>query len=282
MAFLPTSSGLQGRHFFPLVFRLALKLEQLQWPEFAEDPALAAFSLRSAQRLFHSTAIVNWFDDWLEAEGAGVLVTRDELGNVLGATGEDRVADADSVVGSPPVQYALDLCRRLAAELGDACATVGYLTGAVTLGQRLNGRSSSLANAIAAANPAAAAICTQHVRSLCEANCNALLMVEHEPLGAFIAAHYSAAINIASYYGKPIGFMSRHPLSAEFASAATAAGFSIVFPSDAQRGVTVVRVSDLIEDRVKPLSSAALVMTDWEVSSDVTPESLIRLSKEAA
>ncbi len=282
MAFLPTSPGSPGRHFFPLVFRLALKLEQLQWTEFAEDPALAAFSLRTAQRLFRSSAVINWFDDWLEAEGGGVTVTRDNLGNVQSAAGEGGTVDADKVIGSAPVQYALDLCRRLAGELGDTCATVGYLTGPVTLGQRLNGRSSSLANGNATANPAAAVICTQHARALCEANCGALLMVEHEPLAAFSAAHYSAAINIASYYGKPIGLLSRHPLTVEFAAAAKAAGFSIAVPSDTQRDVTVIPASQLAEDFVAPASTVPLMMTDWEVAPDTAPESLIRLSKEAA
>jgi hypothetical protein len=281
MAFLPTSPGSQGRHFFPLVFRLALKLEQLQWNEFTEDPALAAFSLRSAQRLFRSRAVINWFDDWLEAEGAGVAVIRDELGNVLGAAGEGGSVDAEKVVGSAPVQCAIDLCRRLADELDEGVATVGYLTGPATMSQRLNGRS-SLIGGRGEAHPAGASVCTMHARALCEANCGALLMVEHEPLDSFSAAQYSAAINIASYYGKPIGLLSRHPLSAEFAVAAKAAGFSIVVPSDVQRDVTVIPTLQLTEEPAGRPFNVGLVMTDWEVPTGTAPESLIRLSQEAA
>ena len=41
-----------GDLFVPLIFRLALRLEQANWDEALEDAPLAAHALSSAQRLF--------------------------------------------------------------------------------------------------------------------------------------------------------------------------------------------------------------------------------------
>ena len=81
MAKLERSAG--RTLFAPVTFRLALKLEQVVWTEFADSAAEAVFALRATQRLFKQDVIFAWFDTWLEAEAGGVAVERDALGRVV-------------------------------------------------------------------------------------------------------------------------------------------------------------------------------------------------------
>ena len=71
--------------FAPIVFRLAMKLEQARWSEFAEDPTEAVYVLCAAQRLFRQDAVVAWFDTWLEAARR----CRTRRSDRIGATPDD-------------------------------------------------------------------------------------------------------------------------------------------------------------------------------------------------
>ena len=72
----------RGDLFVLLIFRLALRLEQVNWDEALEDVPLTAHALSSAQRLFGTDACVNWFDTGLEAEAIGVKLGRNSLGEI--------------------------------------------------------------------------------------------------------------------------------------------------------------------------------------------------------
>jgi hypothetical protein len=93
-----------GRDLFvPLVFSLALRLEQITLQEFIDEPALATFALRSAQTLFGADGTINWFGAF-----------RDERGPAAG----------------------VELARRLCAQTGDGELVLGYVDGAAFAGSQ--------------------------------------------------------------------------------------------------------------------------------------------------
>lgn len=92
-----------GSLFAPLGLALPLRIEQCGMDEFAADPALASFTLRSAQAVLEADAIAAAFDASAEALDGGRL------------------------------ESTLALTRRLVEEIGERTAMLGALAGPATL-----------------------------------------------------------------------------------------------------------------------------------------------------
>src|SRR5215211_6757892 len=125
----------QGFLFLPLVYRLASRLEQMDWAELAEDPTSAAYALGAARRLFGLPALVTHFRVGVEAEACGADLGRDADGlwtRPLGLA-DPAVLDTAALERSPLAE-ALEVTRRLGEELRGQASTVGVLTGPRTLG----------------------------------------------------------------------------------------------------------------------------------------------------
>src|SRR5262249_2716214 len=103
--------------FAPLIWRLALKVEQVPWREVAGSAAETAYVLRAAQRLFRQDIHCVSFDTWLEAEAMGMHIERDRFGAPSGPAG--RVAgwpSVDRVLSAAPVLRTVETLRRLALD----------------------------------------------------------------------------------------------------------------------------------------------------------------------
>ncbi len=247
--------------FAPIVFRLAMKLEQVTWSEFASDPSEAVHVLRAARRLFGQELGVGWFDTCLEAEAAGAIVERDDLGRVTGRPQPPAalppVAD---VLNAFPVRQAVEIVRRLSLE---SQQVAGMVSGPATLRARL-GRTTS--------DPPdhAAELSVALARAYCEAGAAALLLAEEEESADLAElAMFTPLVNLARYYGTPIILISRHPLSQKGVDAAAATtGGLFVTPTQAGSGVR-----PLPDDGNGP-PRARLALSRWEVDPETSPQTL--------
>jgi uroporphyrinogen-III decarboxylase len=293
--------GRLGRDLFvPVTFRLALKLEQTTWDEMTSDPGLAGFTLRSVQRLFKADGLVNWFDDWLEAEAAGVKVERDDGGNV--SAGPDRpesLADAKTFRTAATVAAVVDLTKRLCAEVGNDAAVLGYLTGGATLLARLYGedRRTAIVKEFAAgkiAEPtrkavdAAAQFGVALANAYCEAGASALVLAEHDRVttAAYLRG-FEAIFNVARYLNVPILMLCKHAPDTVFVEAARKTGVAQVVSRSAKDDRVVAvpcesasELAGFAEGWAKGGASKRLVMTEWDTPADTAPEHLIGLQKK--
>ncbi|MCW2760840.1 MAG: hypothetical protein JWR85_1041 [Marmoricola sp.] len=128
----------------PIVFRLAARLEQVELDEMLEDPATAAFVLRSAQSLFGSPLVVNQFQLGLEVESLDGPLQRDEIGNPTPGGVRD-VALSPQVADTPLMSNAVDVAGRLSSELRGTAQVLGVLTGPATLAELRGGSLDGLA-----------------------------------------------------------------------------------------------------------------------------------------
>jgi uroporphyrinogen-III decarboxylase len=246
--------------FAPVVFRLAMRVEQVPWSEFAADPTEAMYVLRAARKLFGQDLGVAWFDTWLEAEAAGVAVERDDLGRVVGEPQKPAfLAPVTAVLETAPVRHAIEIVRRFALEQQ---AVAGMLTGPATLRARLVGVTP---DPLAYAAELAVAL----ARAYCDAGAAALLVAEEEAspnLAEFEA--FAAVVNLARYYGTSVILLSRHPLSHTGLQAADAATNGL-FLTPTQAGSAVRPLPDGV-----PGARARLAISRWEVDPDTPPETL--------
>lgn len=288
--------------FLPIGFRFLLKLEQVEWDEFCADPALATFTLRAAQRLFKADGLVNWFDDWLEAEGAGANVERGALGAPSGKVSPLRdLPDRQAFAASTPVARVTEITGRLCKETGSDVAVLGYLTGPRTLFERLFGAAAArrMAKALKEGKPrgadreaieAAAELSLTLAKSYCEAGCGALLLSEDEKPGDLeCLSAFSALLNLAEYYGVPVLLLCRHPLGKDAQAAARSARLPFVAWPGGGDGLQTAPLEVLMETAdhaaawAKELPAAGesrLVVTEWEIPPAATPEAVIALRNE--
>src|SRR5258708_18830265 len=107
----------QGRVVFaPLIFRLALKLEQVPWTEFSSSASEAMYVLRSAQRLFKLDAVCTWLDTWLEAEAIAMTIPRCDLGACMARPDADALPPVETAMPSPPIPPPPQLSPRLSPD----------------------------------------------------------------------------------------------------------------------------------------------------------------------
>jgi Uroporphyrinogen decarboxylase (URO-D) len=286
--------------FLPIGFRFLLKLEQVEWDEFCRDPALATFTLRAAQRLFNADGLINWFDDWLEAEGAGASVKRSALGVPAGKAAPLRdLPDPQTFATSAAVARAIEIAGRLGKETGGETVALAYLTGPRTLFERLFGAAAArrMAKALKQGKPrgadmealeAAAELSLTLAKAYCEAGCGALVLAEDENPGDLeCLSAFSALLNLAEYYNVPILLLSRHPLGQAARAAARAAGLQFIASPAGGEGLQTIPLEILMENAdhavawAKALPAAyRLVVTEWEIPPAAIPEAVIALRNE--
>ena len=292
-----------GRNLFlPIGFRFLLKLEQVEWDEFCEDPALATFTLRASQRLFKADGVVNWFDDWLEAEGAGVEVERGALGVVASAPATpDEIPGREAFARAAAVERSVEIAQRLCKETGEDATVLGYLTGARTLLTRLFGAAAArrLVKGLATAKlkgadkeavEAAMALSLVLAKAYCEAGCGALVLAEDEPPGdlGYLSA-LAPLLNLVEYYGVPVLLLCRHPLNEAARAAARAARIQFISSPEYSNGVQMVPNRILLDNPEDAVSWARalpgggdsqLFVSEWEIPAEAAPEAVIALRNE--
>lgn len=292
--------------FVPLSFRLSARLEQTDWEEMAEDAVYATFTLRNGSNLFGADGVVNWFDTHLEAEAAGAVVERDEMGRVTQRLAlPDSIPDAGSVLQQGEIPAALDVARRLSEETLDKSAVLGYLTGLRTLlnhlfGEEEGGRLLQAASSGEASKEDRDAldntvqISLQLVRAYCEAGVSGLLLAEEDGTEVPASARLLAPVfNVANYYGVPVMLLSRDPLTPRAKEEALQAGFRYVAaPDDGAPEETEMAArtipTDLCVREEAPLKAwvreqrgsgggARIYVSEWELPAEAIPENLIEL-----
>jgi hypothetical protein len=200
-------SGQHGRLFVPLVYRLAARLEQVEWEEFADDPPTAAFALRGAQHLFGLRALVSHYRLGAEAEACGVNLTRDAHGDwpfPIASQALEKISVSADAVRQPPLDGLIDLTRRLASELHGQAAVIAVLSGPRTLAALL-GTSVGLDDLYAAL-----------ARAYAEAGARALLIAEdpRAPVESAVTnvelANLGPLLNVARYFRLPAIVLAEH------------------------------------------------------------------------
>jgi hypothetical protein len=241
--------------FAPLIWRLALRIEQATWSEVATAPAEAVLVLRSAQRLFKQDIHCASFDTWMEAEAAGLAIARDDLGRPASRPPVPaELAAVEDVLKAAPIASAVEVVRRLAQDDGQV-VPLATLTGSATLLARLG----------ASRGDYVRQIMLGLARAYCEAGAAALLLLEEEPDrdGAEVS-RLSALFNLAEYYATPVFILSRTPVSPQGIAALEKAGACVLAPQIASRGLIPLPPE---------ISSASgwLAMSRWELDPDTDP-----------
>jgi hypothetical protein len=253
--------------FAPLIWRLAMKIEQVPWREVAGSATETAYVLRSAQRLFKQDVHCVSFDTWLEAEAIGMRVERDRFGTPVGHPG--RVASwpsVDRVLSANPVVRTVETLRRLALD-PDGIVPVAAITAGTTLLKRLR----------APVTPDSVDYIRQILLGLtrlyCEAGAGALLLLDEEPGDdpAALAA-YAALFNLAEYFSTPVFLLSRRPVRPETAAAAQAAGARYLAPDRTSEGVLALPADGgEVVTGEEPAGGGWIAMSAWEVDPETDP-----------
>jgi hypothetical protein len=248
-----------------LIWRLAMKIEQVPWAEVSGSPAEAVFVLRSAQRLFKQDIHCISFDTWLEAEAAGVKVERDQLGNPIGSPAPLSSAPAvDQVLAAEPVARTVEVLRRLVTEAGNGVACVASMTAGGTLQKRRAGEARFSAELVSYTRE----ILVGLTRLYCEAGAGALLLLDEEPAdGAAGLDEYAALFNLAGYFATPVFLLSRGAAQAQASAAARSFGASYLAADAAPDGVVPLPSG---EGSFEP-AEGWLAMSRWEVDPDIDP-----------
>ncbi len=277
--------------FVPLTFKLSMALEQITWSELVTDPNLASFAIRATGDLFKVDALVNWFDEWMEAESFGVVVQRGDLG-------EGELADVDysnrdvteTVVSGMPCQHVLDVTQRLCAEVDSNTAVLGYLTGGATLLARLYGSDESklilqeIDNGKLSSNKAkkmevVIKASIDMVNAYCERGVGGILIVEHDPLETWAYLNLFAPLfNVCSYYRVPTLLLTRSVISKENVNTLEKLGISQVIGSENQVGcprvITETELSDGTSSFTADAETKEIVFTEWDLPVDTDPAAL--------
>lgn len=251
----------QGFLFFPLVYRLAGRLEQLSWEELAEDPTGSAYALRAAQKLFQLQAVVTHFRVGIEAEACGADLGRDESG----AWEQPRsLADPTALVVKtlerPPLTQALEVTRRLSAELHGVAGTVGVLTGPRTLSGLFAAQPAGLGQLYAAL-----------ARAYAERGVQLLLVVEDphaKPAGAPDGTSLAPLFNVARYFRVPTVLLDN-------VAAGPAAGFDLTLGGAGDPLLPLGALEEPVEHaRRWRREGAPVLATEWEVPPHLPAEQL--------
>ncbi len=248
--------------FAPLIWRLAMKIEQVPWCEVAGSASETAYMLRAAQRLFKHDIHCVSFDTWLEAEAIGMRVERDRFGVPVHRPG--RVASWPSVsrvLQANPVVRTVETLRRLAHD-SDGIVPVAAMTAGATLQKRLHapGTADSL--------DYIRQILLGLTRLYCEAGAGALLLLDEEPADdRAVLADHAAVFNLAEYFATPVFLLSRAPVRPEAAAAAEAAGVRYLAPGRVSDGVLALPAAG------GDVSAGEewIAMSAWEVDPDTDP-----------
>jgi hypothetical protein len=267
--------------FVPLCFALARRMEQAYWSEMAEDPALAAFAIKSAEKVFLADGSINWSDSWLEAESAGLNCERDDEGKLSSAPAPlTDLPDADPTLQGQPLKNAIDVAARLCQQAGEQGLVMGYLNGPATVTRRLGAEASQAKDALQASAKIAVALS----RAYCEAGVSALLIHEEEAVADIAAVEALAPVfNLAEYYGATVVYTARDPLPAvakewlarQRALVAGASDEIIALPI----GTASVEDCAALWRAGRVDGRRRLVISGQDIPADTAPEDVIALAK---
>ena len=271
--------------FVPITFSLARRLEQVEWNEIVEDTDLAVFTLHSSLRTFSADGVINWFDSWLEAESAGAACERDEDGRVT-RVGDPPAAlpDAEAIVNGAGVRAAIDIASRLCQQAGEKGLVLGYLTGPATLHRRLYGPDRA---ADAASRELCAKVSTAIARAYCDAGISALLLGEEDQAADAAPVEALAALfNLAEYYGAPVVYLSRLPVTESVAASLGKLGAWIAGPAGKGEVITLPLGEADTEACIQAMQGATagrsrrMVLSGWDVPAETAPEDVIGLAQQ--
>ena len=251
--------------FAPLIWRLAMKIEQVPWAEMSESTADAVYMLRSAQRLFKQDIHCVSFDTWLEAEAAGMKIERDDLGlpTVRPAPLSDPPS-VDHVLSAEPVARVVEVLRRLAQESGAGIVPVAAMTAGATLQKRFGGDEPASAERIGYIRE----ILLGLTRLYCEAGAGALLLLDEDPAGeAAPLSDYASLFNLAEYFATPVFLLSRGAARPAAADAANSFGAKYLASDAVPDGVAALPSGEGIFDP----GESWIAMSRWEVDPDTDP-----------
>jgi hypothetical protein len=252
--------------FAPLIWRLAMKIEQVPWRDVAGSATETAYVLRAAQRLFRQDIHCVSFDTWLEAEAIGMRVERDRFGTPVGRPG--RIASwpsVDRVLSANPIVRTVETLRRLALD-PDGIVPVAAITAGTTLLKRL--RAPVTRDSVDYIGQ----ILLGLTRLYCEAGAGALLLLDEEPGDdpAALAA-YAALFNLAEYFATPVFLLSRMPVRPETAAAAQAAGARYLAPDRTPEGVLALPADGGEVVTEEEPAGGWIAMSAWEVDPETDP-----------
>lgn len=273
--------------FAPIIFRLAMRLEQSEWSDIEESPSETVFVLRSAERLFKLDVICAAFDSWLEAEAAGAKLERDELGRVTScgrrATDPPSVAE---VMKSAPIERTVEILRRLSGDGAQGALPVVSLTMGATLFDRLSksddgaGRLlSGLRNGGLVKSDADLLGFTRELtislaKSYLEAGAAGLLLLQDVDNPDLIdLSEFEALFNLATYYDVPMIVLSSTPLSSTGRAALDRIGTGL-FAAPGETGSSIVPLGDVDENQISVPPSAWLAATPWEADPTMHPDTV--------
>ncbi len=244
--------------FAPLIWRLALKIEQVSWNEIAHSASEAVYVLNSAQRLFKHDVHCASFDTWLEAQAAGLQVERDALGRVTNRPLPlQDWPSVEAVLAADPIARTVEIVHRLAAD-GGAAIPIATLTAGATLLARFGADRIDYVRQIMLGL----------ARAYCEAGAGALVLLEEESGGDFgELPEFAALFNLAKYYATPVFLLSRRAVSPRGIAAAAAAGALLLTPDAAEDGIHALPPGDNEK-------SGWIAMSRWEVDPDTEPETI--------
>lgn len=282
MAKLRNRARASGRVFAPLIFRLALRLEQIKWDEVSESASEAVFVQRSAQRLFKTDVVSPPLDTWLETEAAGAKVERDGLGFVVD---HDRTHLTElapkSFVQADVMARSIEIVRRMADESSSSALPIAGLTFGTTLLKRLLGqdKTKEVVGALSGSDPGASIPSLEYVREVTleiatgylEAGAAALLLLHEEntPDLADIP-HFAALFNLAAYYDVPAVMMCRQPVSSAGLGRLNQFCKEYYVTRDEQSSNIMALPSGLSPSEVS--SGSWLALSRWEVDPGTDPD----------
>jgi hypothetical protein len=252
--------------FAPLIWRLAMKIEQIPWSELAGSAADAVYVLRSAQRSFQQDVHCVWFDTWLEAEAAGMRIERDALGMPLGAPAP--ITDwpsVEAVLSAEPIARAVEILRRLALDPGSGIVPVATMTAGATLHRRFGdvaaGSAKDRLDYIRQ-------ILLGLTRLYCEAGAGALLLLDEEPGDDTIEmTEYGALFNLAKYFATPVFVLSRIQVRPGGIAAANALGAKYLTPDECSDDLIALPTND----GDVAAGKGWIAMSRWEIDPQTDP-----------
>lgn len=252
----------QGFLFFPLVYRLAARLEKMSWEELAEDPTASTYALRAAQKLFQLPAVVTHFRVGVEAEACGADLSRDASGDwVRPAKLAEPGAVAGGLLERPPLAQALEVTRRLSEELRGTAGTVGVLTGPRTLRTLFTAPPSDLGQLYATL-----------ARAYAERGVQLLLVVEDPRVKEMEGSDESPLVplfNVAHYFRVPTALLDE-------ASTKAGAGFDLTLGGVGDPLLPLAALDGPAADAGRwRVEGRPILATEWEVPAELPAEKLV-------
>lgn len=127
--------------FIPFVFGLAARIANVPLKEMVWDPSYFTYALEGTYKLFRYGAIINHFDDTIEAESCGCeLVWPGEFEHPVLCRRMTPFSKSPEVfLKSGRIPILLEVTQRLVLSLGKETAIIGVLTGPCSLTRSLEG-----------------------------------------------------------------------------------------------------------------------------------------------